>query len=590
MTSSTSPYICCRLYETLPTLSKNFYSDTTYKWSVNFAGTTTNYPTKDWITITPSTSFTLVAGTTYYLVFYRNNNDSSTNGWRFEFEGSVGTVISNISAINSQGHLVTEFGDSAFLYAPVIKINFSTSIMMWKPNYWTQELGETALNSLYDHPMCRQGDNCFIGDGSFIHVFNSVDDVSYEEASIGSEYYINWIKATSDKVYAGGINSSDPNKESIVIEYDFFSKQGRKFVIPEGGTIGFIWNNIAFIIDSKGNIRQFNGNEFVNVAQFSSANIQDIQFILPHRNGITSESRKIYILNNYTKCLPYNRNIYGGIWCFEPDTRNLYRTIPVSFNFVDYFFPSGAIDPRAYDDMSGFTSGALMSIYGNQQKFFAGLVATYDDSGTVTNSFICCTEKIKAFNSYNSTIKSGYFITPKISSKEINDKWKHLIVKYSPSIGGLQTGKIVVKYKCLEPTVDYSTPVPITFTSFWNKFTCSSSSLPSFVTIGTDVTIISGAGSGFTSEVLSITGTTTKTITLKDTIGVYVISNTATAIFENWTTIATTTDNTKDFVQCDIPDNAVSDWIMFKIYIEGAWDIDELQLATDPNLSIDQIT
>jgi len=169
----------------------------------------------------------------------------------------------------------------------------------------------------------------------------------------------------------------------------------------------------------------------------------------------------------------------------------------------------------------------------------------------------------------NDTVKKfGYFITPKIFSKDVIDAWQKIYVRTKKLLSA--SDFITVKYRTVEPT--YRNLITANGSRFWSEivwvntssFTVTASNVPGLV-VGDEVEIIAGDGAGKCAHVSTITGTTTYTVTLDDTFD-GVTTNTARACFSDWKKIATLTSQSDEFFE--FPIGVQSVWIQFKICMQ----------------------
>ena len=182
----------------------------------------------------------------------------------------------------------------------------------------------------------------------------------------------------------------------------------------------------------------------------------------------------------------------------------------------------------------------------------------------------------------------GYFVTSKMSAKNIDNIWKHCLVRYEPSTpqGGLQTGTFIVKYRTSNPSyvADYG------YSGAWasyTTFTIASTSWPATAAIGDEVFVTQGDNQGGAAHILTITGTTTKTITLDEAICTSPVGNFQ-FILTNWKKInPNITDNTKGYQQLDIS-APQADWIQFKVEIRENMMLEEMQIGYQENKKLEE--
>lgn len=132
----------------------------------------------------------------------------------------------------------------------------------------------------------------------------------------------------------------------------------------------------------------------------------------------------------------------------------------------------------------------------------------------------------------------GYFITPKIFSQDLTDKFNLISLKFAPFISDLD--KIVIKYRTEDDRLDYIKldDWDITWTST-TTFTSTETGWATAVA-GNEIEVLSGAGGGLLAHISTITENAgTYTITIDETFANYVSGDVARAIFRNWTKFTT---------------------------------------------------
>lgn len=191
-------------------------------------------------------------------------------------------------------------------------------------------------------------------------------------------------------------------------------------------------------------------------------------------------------------------------------------------------------------------------------------------------------------NSFAQGENRGSFVTQKIFSDNIEDNFHKIITKvrnlYSTN------DKIVVKYRVVEKqffpitTDSYQlSSYNITWTST-NTFTVSNSKW-SLVSIGDEVEIIAGSGSGYTAHITDISESAgTYTVTLDEVIPLIAVSDTSSVIVNNWIKGATIT-STDTTLHKQTPVNKSSKWLQIKCELRGeGTQVEELQIVNKTQL------
>ena len=174
----------------------------------------------------------------------------------------------------------------------------------------------------------------------------------------------------------------------------------------------------------------------------------------------------------------------------------------------------------------------------------------------------------------------GYFITPKIVSPNITDKFNLVTLKFSPMQSELD--KIIIKYRTVDDmkeTMDLSG-----WTGTWTStttFTSTETNLADTV-IGDEVEIVKGAGGGLIAHITDISSNAgTYTITIDEAFSNYISGDKCKFVTRNWKkwkTIAHGDNNAeKGFISENI--GATGKFIQLKIELRGIKTrVEELQI------------
>lgn len=143
------------------------------------------------------------------------------------------------------------------------------------------------------------------------------------------------------------------------------------------------------------------------------------------------------------------------------------------------------------------------------------------------------------FGSVSPTVESrGYFITPKMFSKDITDNFNKLVLKFSPFTS--ETDKIIIKYRTEDDMVNLINYADWDIT--WTSSTTFTSTETGWAnaSVGDEVEVLMGAGAGLLAHITSIVlNSGTYTVTIDDTYDNYASGDIAKAIFRNWTKFVT---------------------------------------------------
>jgi hypothetical protein len=380
---------------------------------------------------------------------------------------------------------------------------------------------------------------------------------------------------TSDKIYFGAKHGGQYHYDnSFVYEYDPINELVKEVKIKNGATIGFIVNNNLNIIDSFGNLCEWNGYGFSS-PYVSFPNIKgSVYFNLPHRNGILFNDNKIRF---NLRMSPNKKRMVGGIWVYDLITKQLYSEYKyLSSKTLNNCWGSG-------DASDSF--GALAIDHTTVGNIYAGATISTSNSTKIRGLFSSrkCIDETYPVTSTQENI--GSYVTSKIGSSAINSQWKRIVSKLNTisNDGGENTGTILVKYRTTNPLNVFAE-----YAGTWvTATTFTVASLDANIKVGDEIQIWNGTGSGLFAHITTIGTDSPKTITIDETLSP---APTGTFKFtvENWTKIDTISDLTRDFQDTGIPENE-SDWIQFKIDIRGTVGIEQNLIGTFNNLEVEKV-
>lgn len=411
-------------------------------------------------------------------------------------------------------------------------------------------------------------------------LFNNDATITFNDKVIKlpyNKYYIRWFKSANDKLYIGCWTSYRGN-DFTVFEYDPYTQGSRE--IPTGfvDASPIVADNNLYMVTSSGWLVQFDGRSFSPIARFPGYYVNGVQMNLPHRNGYCFSDGKVRILMPST--LPY---IYGGIWTYDTVYKRLYHEYaPLYEKSSNTRYGTPVITS------AGFLAraGAGASGVADDGEMICGLTMRVNATTTLTGIFT--TKRSPSSSTYT---KRGFFVTPRIATDNDNSvdaTWKRVLVRYINRYFpvGVKTGTIRLKYRIddesnIQPT-SYDTCTWVNTTSY----TCPATQIAS-VAVGDEVFILDGNGAGFSSHIVSITGTTTKTVTIYDTLP-FTASGTFQVQYQNWSRIPDDiTSASLSSAILDIPETAIGDWIQFKIEIIGDFGIEDITVGYQDNSFIE---
>lgn len=177
----------------------------------------------------------------------------------------------------------------------------------------------------------------------------------------------------------------------------------------------------------------------------------------------------------------------------------------------------------------------------------------------------------------------GYVITPRITSQNITDVWQKLYMKFEPLVNA--DDKIIIKYRTTKPNRKLRKKYVNSIGGTWVNSTSFTTTEPRFseVAVGDELEIISGAGAGYLAHITDISGSSTYTVTIDETVENISASDTFSFTVDNWIKLKEIT-NTGEGLSgiAEIPVAKQSKWIQFKIELRGTnIEIEELQLINE---------
>ena len=529
---------------------------------------------------------------------------------------------------NSSGYDVMAMGVPGSSFCDIYFFDTTVSTTTWNTAWWTNTVaGNTSPfygaldNSKYDNgtvngtkaPIVLKSfnENLLVGSGSFLYLVEKSGGAGgpyvFNNFIFDNRYYVAWIVPTKDKVYVGLWDKVDFTQPSIVAEIDLINQTSRYIDILEGATIGFEWNSLPHVIDLKGFLRAYNGRDFSSIlAGFPPAYFKgDSSYAnphinLPHRNGVTVISRRPQIFMPDT--LPFVR---AGVWVYDEINQSLYHKQAISSSAGAFTYDFG--------QSKCVTAGAVFAPHGYSETLLLG-AEIYNTTTTQEYGVYITNSNDYIYSNYEILPNKGYVVTPKFTSNQIDSFWKRFLLKYNsapygPYSYGKVNGQLILKYQTQDvPYYDSlaSGGFAVTWTS-GTVFTMSSNQYPGGTGdntsyIGQEVFITYGKAAGSSAHIVSVTGTSTKTITLDESINPYSTpsgSGQSYAMFTNYKKVnfndaqGPITDATKFYDIADLPETAQSDWIRFKIELRSVlptnicFTINEFQISMQDNLKLD---
>lgn len=165
----------------------------------------------------------------------------------------------------------------------------------------------------------------------------------------------------------------------------------------------------------------------------------------------------------------------------------------------------------------------------------------------------------------------GYFITPKIHSSEITDRFNNIVLKWMPLQSELD--KIIIKYRTVDDNKDIvnlepNTPYIITWTST-TTFTSTGTHWGNAVA-GDEINVLSGAAGGLLAHLTTAPtfNAGTYTMTIDESFADYLSGDKSIAVFRNWKKWRTITNiDTDGFISQEL--GVVGKFLQLKTELRG---------------------
>lgn len=375
---------------------------------------------------------------------------------------------------------------------------------------------------------------------------------------LSNDWTITSIKRTQDLLWVSLLNTY--NGKGLVFSWNGITENvyNSVFELPSGIVSSTVLDNILYVIDTQGKLKRYAGSTFVEVASLPKENLNFFQgsgdlnnsrFIHPNGMVTTDNGTILILMSNNISGIDYEDDLPSGIWEYDANI-GLYHKYSLSVS------PVGATTYTDFGQQRISSPGAL---------YFAKPIApTLTDNGILlagaayfTNA---STIAYSAFcdDTLDTTQKWGYFITTKIFSS-IQEQWEKVYAIYKRFTN--QNSKIVIKFRTEE---DEETETTITWTDI-DRFT-SSVSLSGY-SVGDEVQIVQGVGSGQSSHIKEIVGST---YILDDNFPTACIGTTAIALVSKWRKVGTgiTYLDDKQYKELTISPKNTSPFIQFKVCMQ----------------------
>ena len=358
---------------------------------------------------------------------------------------------------------------------------------------------------------------------------------------------ITTIRASSNRIWIATLNRKF--KQATVYEWDGVTENvsNRAINVNASGILAMaIKDDVPWVLDNEGVLREFNGSRFVERARLpidpnyyfnnmASSDTGGVRFV--HPNGMTVHNGRIQILiNGELADSSYSEIIPSGVWEYD-ESVGLYHKHSISYN-------------NSFGQFKVNRVGALMS---SKKEVDSGgnLLIGADVAGDIKGVWYN--------DAFETESKSGYLITPKLESQRIQDTWQKVWCKYKES------AEIVVKYRVEDEQSDI---FDITWTD-GDTFT-STDDLSNYE-VGDEVEVLSGQGGISHITAISASGGT-YTVEVDETVTG--LTGSAEARLSKWIKLGKMTD--KMYHELSIGKPAT--WLQLKIvmYFDGSNEIEEI--------------
>lgn len=388
----------------------------------------------------------------------------------------------------------------------------------------------------------------------------------------GTVNRISWIRSTNFGVWIGTINfSGEPAK---IYFWDGNTGANGLYVpnnvytIQASGSLScVIENDVPVVLDTKGRLLKLNGGTFEELDRLPFEDrtptttyvAYNATQQLIHYNGMEIIDGKINLLIRgylYENGNPNKENLASGIWEYTTKTglyhKNSIGRTKAADTIVDY----GQQKILAVGCLESLDTPISVTYNGTYLAGIRYFINATSDGSTYYDGLF--------YNDKADTLqKAGSFTTIKLYSPNITDIWQKIYAIFGRRFLNA-TDKIVIKARNIE---NESTEATITYVNT-TSFTVAASNFTIAPVVGDEVEILQGVGAGRCTHITAVSGTTTLTITVDETI-TGVTTQTAIARFQTWKKLGSYNAQTDDFSKLPIQSDQLgaSTWIQFKVWI-----------------------
>lgn len=375
---------------------------------------------------------------------------------------------------------------------------------------------------------------------------------------------ITFVRAASNRIWIGTVNFN--GGKAYVYEWDGVATQVTKgYRLESSGALAcVIKDDIPYIIDSNGKLLAWNGGTFVELSRLNRINNKTLlnsnsttnnRFI--HPNGIALIQGRICMLINGANNdgLGNEETIPSGIYEYTPEHGLIHKYSIAQTKVADTIVDYGQINLSGVGALTAFNYTISGGPSTNTDSFFAGATYYMDASTTKAGIFYN--------NGADNLQKSGYLITPKLSSIDVNglpsvqNMWQNFYTLYKSFLD--TNDKIYIKYRKQGIS-------EVTITATWTSTMTFTTPTDLSALVGYEIEVVRGIGGGKTAHIVSAPFSAGScTVTLDDPFTG--ASGTAKVKVKNWKKISdmdTTSQATFDQANVGI----LSNWIQFKVTMQ----------------------
>jgi len=432
------------------------------------------------------------------------------------------TNASNWGDISTLGSEDLGFETDMTSFGGLLLISLGTDIMSWDgstkdDDFWTDVASGTALTANFGHTMdvLRSGtDTLFITDKNKIRYYNGVANGTI--ITIDSQMVASTMTPSLDRMWVGSYTEVENNAYVYEVQVGGVNTLGdpsynQSYAIEGRACLTmFTYNNTPFVVTDQGYIQAFNGAGFVTVAQFPWATKSKImRGCRPglvqasstsraiHPKGAQVSGKYCYIYVNATDGFDSSKNLStrspSGVWVLDLETYSLTHKYALTDTTADYgshkvnfsgpLLITNTPETRLMVGGEVETEGVWMEGTATPQAHFT---LVRHESESVADAF-------EAFAIKNDTLASGETVTV---------KYKDLTLPGFPLLVNSVTWLNATQFN----TTD-------TLTDVLGETAAGEQD-------GYEIEFLSGLGAGQLAHIVSITGGTTKTVTVDTSFGV----------------------------------------------------------------------